>query len=497
MDLGALLGDILARKIVRDGSAQADEILGKVEITGLTADSRQVEPGFLFAAIAGNKEDGAAYIPDACARGAAAILVAPGVETPADITIPVVENSNPRRMLAEIAARFFVVQPDIMAAVTGTNGKTSVASFLRQIWESAGCSAASIGTLGVSVDNEIWPLDHTTPDPVELHELLRNLVGKGIDHAVLEASSHGLSQHRTDGVTLKAAAFTNISRDHMDYHSDFEDYLAQKMRLFSEVLPVSGIAVVHGADENSKRVLAVAEDRGIKTINVGRNARDIKILDIAREGFGQRVKLDVSGKEMEILLPLVGEFQVENALVAAGLAIACGMEADEAIKALEKLRGPTGRLEHVGKSAAGASIFIDYAHTPDALSTAIEALRPYAAKRVVVVFGAGGDRDRGKRSEMGEAAAKMADIAIVTDDNPRGEDPAGIRAAIMQSIPDAIEIGDRRTAIAAGMRLLRKGDILLIAGKGHEAGQTIGTEVVPFSDHEAVAEVQAEEKQRG
>ncbi len=497
MDLGALLGDNLARDAVQDRSAQADDILGKVEITGLTSDSRRVEPGFLFAAIAGTKEDGARYIPDACKRGAVAILAGPGVELPDDLSVPVVHDRNPRKILAQIAARFFAVQPDVMAAVTGTNGKTSAASFLRQIWENAGVKAASIGTIGVTVDDEIWPLDHTTPDPVELHELLRNLVGKGVDHAVLEASSHGLSQHRTDGVTLAAAGFTNISRDHLDYHENFEDYLAQKMRLFSEILPVSGVAVVHGADDVSAQVLDVAEARGIKTINVGRGARDIRLLGIEQDGFGQKMLVEFEDTKMEIALPLVGEFQAENALVAAGLAIACGMDRKKALTALEGLRGPRGRLEYVGNSPTGAPIFIDYAHTPDALSTAIRALRPYAKKRVIVVFGAGGDRDRGKRPEMGEAAAKMADIAIVTDDNPRGEDPAGIRAAILETIPDAIEIGDRRTAIAAGIKMLRSGDILLIAGKGHEAGQAIGTEVVPFSDHDAVAEVQAEMDRRG
>jgi UDP-N-acetylmuramoyl-L-alanyl-D-glutamate--2,6-diaminopimelate ligase len=497
MELGVLLGDNLARDAVQDRSAQADDIFGKVKITGLTSDSRRVEPGFLFAAIAGTKEDGASYIPDACKRGAVAILAGPGVELPADISVPMVHDQNPRKLLAQIAARFFAVQPDVMAAVTGTNGKTSVASFLRQIWENAGVKAASIGTIGVTVDDEIWPLDHTTPDPVELHELLRNLVGKGVDHAVLEASSHGLSQHRTDGVTLAAAGFTNISRDHMDYHENFEDYLAQKMRLFSEILPVSGVAVVHGADDVSVQVLEVAEKRGIKTINVGRGARDIRLLGIEQDGFGQKMRVEFEGTNMEIALPLVGEFQAENALVAAALAIGCGMDHEKALRALEGLRGPRGRLEYVGNSPTGAPIFIDYAHTPDALSTAIQALRPYTQKRVIVVFGAGGDRDRGKRPEMGEAAAKMADIAIVTDDNPRGEDPAGIRAAILETVPDAIEIGDRRTAIAAGIKMLRSGDILLIAGKGHEAGQTIGTEVVPFSDHDAVAEVQAEMDRRG
>ncbi len=497
MDLGALLGDNLARDAVQDRSARADDILGKVEITGLTSDSRRVEPGFLFAAIAGTNEDGASYIPEACKRGAVAILAGPGVKLPDDISVPMVQDRNPRKILAEIAARFFAVQPDVIAAVTGTNGKTSVASFLRQIWGNAGVKAASIGTIGVTVDDEIWPLDHTTPDPVELHELLRNLVGKGVDHAVLEASSHGLSQHRTDGVSLAAAGFTNISRDHMDYHKNFEDYLAQKMRLFSEILPVSGVAVVHGIDDVSVQVLEVAEKRGIKTINVGRGARDIRLLGIEQDGFGQKMLVEFEDKKMDIALPLVGEFQAENALVAAALAIGCGMDREKALKALEELRGPRGRLEYVGNSPTGAPIFIDYAHTPDALSTAIQALRPYTKKRVIVVFGAGGDRDRGKRSQMGEAAAKMADIAIVTDDNPRGEDPAGIRAAILETVPDAIEIGDRRTAIAAGIKMLRSGDILLIAGKGHEAGQTIGTEVVPFSDHDAVAEVQVEMDRRG
>lgn len=492
-----MLNDNLARNIVQDMPDDIEALPGGIQISGLTADSRHVMPGFLFAALAGTQNDGAKFVHDAIERGAAIILAGSNAEVPDDINVPVLRADNPRLRLAELAAQFYQVQPETVVAVTGTNGKTSVASFLRQIWESVGHTAASVGTIGVTLNREIWPLEHTTPDPVELHELLRNLVGKKVTHAVLETSSHGLAQYRVDGIKFAAAGFTNISRDHLDYHSSFEDYFAQKSRLFSEILTDNGIAVVHGTDEAATELIEIAAKRGLKTINVGRGAKDLNMLDIKRDGFGQRLSVEFSGKKQNIHLPLVGEFQAENALVAAGLAIACGMSEVDALAAMKSLQGARGRLEHVGSAECGAPIFVDYAHTPDALETAITALRPYARKRIVVVFGAGGDRDQGKRPEMGSAVARLADIAIVTDDNPRGEDPAGIRAAIMANVPAGIEIGDRRTAIAAGIRLLRDGDILLIAGKGHEAGQAIGTEVVPFSDHEAVAEVLAEVDGRG
>ncbi len=501
MELGILLGKTLLGATLdgvnlRESFEKSSKAWRKVEIKGLTADSRLVEPGYLFAALAGTEADGAAFIPDACTRGAAAILARPGVNLPGDCVVPIVHDNNPRRAFALLSARFFAQQPEYIVGVTGTNGKTSVASFVRQIWEQAGINAASAGTIGVNVGDEVLPLKHTTPDPVELHMILKDLAERGVTHAALETSSHGLAQYRVDGVRFVAGAFTNISRDHLDYHASFEDYLEAKMRLFEEVLPVSGTAVIQGNDAVAKKIIKAAEARGLKVLSVGRKGKDVKLVSTRRQGFSQRLKLEFDGKQLEVILPLVGDFQAENALVAAGLAIACGMEPEMALSALENLKGAIGRLELVAEGIDGAPIFVDYAHTPDALATAIRAVRPYADKRVIVVFGAGGDRDRGKRPLMGAAANELADIAIVTDDNPRGEDPAKIRSAILESAPDAIEIGDRRTAIAAGIRMLHKGDILLIAGKGHEAGQTIGRTVVPYSDHEAVAQALSHEGQR-
>ena len=478
MDLGALVED----------SRRVSSAWRKIEITGLTADSREVAPGHLFAALAGQRADGARFIPDACRRGAAAILAGPLVGGGATLGVPVIRVDNPRRALALAAARFYGRQPEIMAAITGTNGKTSVAAFLRQIWKRAGHAAASIGTVGIVIEGAMRVLQHTTPDPVALHRLLRDLADEGITHAAMEASSHGLAQYRIDAVRFSAAGFTNISRDHLDYHQTFEDYLAQKLRLFTEVLESDATAVVNADCHHAKAVIAAARAHGIACLTVGGRGEALKLAAHARCDLGQALTvIDAEGGTHEVTLPLVGDFQAANALVAAGLAIATGVPVAEAVAALNGLEGAKGRLEKVGETREGAAIIVDYAHTPDALKTVLETLRPYTRRRLIVVFGAGGDRDKGKRPLMGRIAAERADIAIVTDDNPRDEDAAAIRAEILTKAPEAIEIGDRRTAVAAGVRMLRAGDVLLIAGKGHEAGQIVGDEVVPFSDYEAVA----------
>jgi UDP-N-acetylmuramoyl-L-alanyl-D-glutamate--2,6-diaminopimelate ligase len=370
--------------------------------------------------------------------------------------------------------------------VTGTSGKTSVAAFTRQIWSALGLAAASIGTIGiVSPRGETYG-SLTTPDPVALHRSLEALAGDGVSHLAIEASSHGLDQYRLDGLRLAAGAFTNITRDHLDYHPSFDAYLAAKLRLFAVLLEPGAAAVIDVDHDHADAVVAAAKARGLSIVSVGRRGASIRLVDAAIEGFAQTLRIEHGGKDYALRLPLVGEFQVENALVAAGLAIATGGNPDLVLPALENLQGAKGRLELVGTND-GAPIFVDYAHKPDALAKALDALRPYATGRLVTVFGAGGDRDRGKRPLMGAVAAAKADRVIVTDDNPRSEDAAAIRAAIMAAAPDAMEIGDRREAIRAAIAGLRNGDVLLVAGKGHETGQIIGDRIVPFSDHEAVA----------
>lgn len=473
MTLGELIGP----------EAKLSATLAALPIAGLAADSRQVKPGYLFAALAGVNTDGARFAEDAVARGAVAVLAADKI----DVGVPVIVEADPRRALALIAARFFGRQPETAVAVTGTNGKTSVASFTRQLWSDAGLPAASLGTVGVTSPNGTKVLRHTTPDPIELHGLLAALSDEPVTHLALEASSHGLQQRRLDGVALKAGAFTNISRDHLDYHANFEDYFAQKLRLFTDLLPPGATAVIDMDSDESARVADAAKARGLNVLTVGRAGETLRLVSAEIEGFAQRLEIEHAGKTYTVLLPLVGEFQASNALVAAGLTMATGASADAVLPRLANLQGATGRLELVGTSQYGAPVFIDYAHTPDALAKALDALRPYAAKRLFVVFGCGGDRDRGKRPQMGAVAADKSDVVIVTDDNPRGEDPAAIRDEILVAVPGGREIGDRASAISEAIRMLRAGDVLLVAGKGHETGQTIGTRVIPFSDHEAVA----------
>jgi len=454
-------------------------------IAGITEDSRQVRPGFLFAALPGAKLDGAAFIPQAVTAGASAVLCARGVAVPAPALA--VAAANPRQMLARMAARFHGAQPDLVVAVTGTNGKTSVASFVRQIWGAMGFRAASLGTIGMIGPEGEEYLAHTTPDPVKLHAMLARLAADHVTHLALEASSHGLDQYRLDGVRIAAGAFTNITRDHLDYHPTFEAYFDAKMRLFAELLPAGAPAVINMDSPQAAEVAQRARAHGLRVFGVGETGDWLRVVSIARDGFGQRIEVAAPGGRHEILLPLAGEFQASNALIAAGLVIATGGEETLAMHALESLKGARGRLDLAGTSGKGAPIFVDYAHTPDALQTALAALRPYVKGKLVVVFGAGGDRDKGKRPQMGAIAAKFADRAYVTDDNPRSEVASIIRAEIMAACPGGIEIGERALAIRTAIDGLVAGDVLLIAGKGHELGQTVGKTVLPFSDHDAVA----------
>ncbi len=462
-----------------------DPRYGAIEITGVTADSRKAKPGFLFVAIAGAKADGALFAKQAAAVGAVAVAAEQKPNGLPD-TIGFIRVGNARRALALVAAKFHPRQPGIVAAVTGTSGKTSVAAFTQQIWASLGLQAASIGTVGVvSPKGETYG-SLTTPDPVELHRTLDALAGDGVTHLALEASSHGLDQHRLDGVRIATGAFTNLSRDHLDYHQTIEDYLAAKLRLFSELITPNGTAVIDVDDCYAGQVMDAAQKRGLKIMTVGERGESIKLVGGTIDGFAQVVTLEHAGTNYKVTLPLVGSFQVQNAAVAAGLAIATGSEPARVFASLEKLVGPKGRLELAG-THNGAPIFIDYAHKPDALAKALAALRPYTTGKLVVVFGAGGDRDAGKRPIMGRIAAENADRVIVTDDNPRSEDPAAIRAAILVTAPGAREIGERAEAIRTSIGDLQEGDVLLIAGKGHETGQIVGDKVLKFSDHDAVA----------
>jgi UDP-N-acetylmuramoyl-L-alanyl-D-glutamate--2,6-diaminopimelate ligase len=456
--------------------------LAALEVTGLASDSRKVSTGDVFFALAGVKDDGLKHVADAVARGARAIVAE---RRPADLgAAAFVQTSDPRLALARAASRFYLARPATIVAVTGTSGKTSVAAFVRQIWQTLGREAASLGTIGV-VSRPINVYGSlTTPDPIELHRMLAQLAEAGVTHLAMEASSHGLDQKRLDGVTPAAAGFTNLSRDHMDYHATEEDYLAAKLRLFRDLLPAGGAAVVDADSEVAARVISAVQAAGRRPFTVGAKGEAIRLESATREGFSTRLKLRHGERAYDILLPLPGDFQVSNALVAAGLCIASSSPADGVFAALDRLEGAPGRLERIG-ARHGAPVFVDYAHKPDALEKALAALRPFVTGRLIVVFGCGGDRDAGKRPIMGAIATQAADIVFVTDDNPRSENPAMIRAAILAGGPTAREIGDRAEAIREGVRLLESGDALVIAGKGHETGQIIGDRVLPFSDADA------------
>lgn len=454
-------------------------------IVGVTADSRRVKPGFLFAALPGSRVDGRTYVDGAVAAGAAAILA------PDDVThaaVPVVHAPDLRRAYALAAARFHGAQPAICVAVTGTNGKTSVATFCRQIFARLGHKAASMGTLGVTVsapgapDVQITPPGLTTPDAADVAELMARLAADGVTHVALEASSHGIDQRRLDGVRLTAAGFLNLTQDHLDYHGTMGVYRAAKLRLFETLLPAGGTAVLNADSDQFDTVSDVAARAGRPVLSTGEGGRTLRLTSRRLTADGQRLTVEHDGKAFDVRLPLAGAFQADNALVAVGLCIAAGEDVAAALAALEHIQGAPGRLQHVGAGPRGGEAYVDYAHTPDGLETVLKALRPHTAGILIVVFGAGGDRDRGKRALMGAAAARLADVAIVTDDNPRSENPAVIRAEILAAAPGAREIGDRREAIRAGVALLGEGDVLVVAGKGHERGQLVAGVTHPFDD---------------
>ena len=462
----------------------ADLVGGDVAVTGLAVDSREVKPGALFAALPGSKVHGGAFISYALRMGAGAVLTdREGADMAGEIGVPVVIHPDPRLALARAARAWFRAQPECMVAVTGTNGKTSVASFTRQLWEVLGERAVNFGTTGVE-GAVSRPLSHTTPEPITLHALLADLAAEGVTHASMEASSHGLAQRRLDGVSLMAAGFTNISRDHLDYHTDFEDYFQAKAGLFTRVLPRGLTAVLNVDDPAGKRLAGLCAERGQEVIGVGSGSARLRLTAQRFDATGQDIRFEWEGKGHLARLGLIGGFQAGNALVAAGLVIGCGAAPAQVFEALSELKTVRGRMEKAAVRANGAAVYVDYAHTPDALATALTAMRPHVMGRLVVVFGAGGDRDRGKRPLMGKAAIEHADIVFVTDDNPRGEDPGSIRAEIMAACPGAVEVGDRAEAILRAVDTLEPGDTLLIAGKGHESGQIVGDMVLPFDDAE-------------
>src|SRR5579871_4293027 len=449
------------------GKVGKNAMKASLDFAGLASDSREVKTGYLFAALPGTKADGAAFVKDAVTRGAVAVLGRPEVApTAAKLGVRFIAADNPRLALAHQAAKFFKLQPKVVTAVTGTKGKSSIVAFVREIWTALGKRAASLGTVGVITPSAEIALRQTTPDPIELHRLLAQLKREGIDHLAVEASSHGLDQFRLDGTDIAAAAFTNITRDHMDYHESFEHYLAVKLRLFGEVVREGGIAVINCDAAHAERFLGAAKSRGLKILTVRETGETIRLLSAQGRLDGQALKLVHGGRQYDVALPLAGSFQASNALVAAGLVIGLGEEPAKVFAALEHLKGAPGRLEKVAFAASGAPIYVDYAHTPDSLEKVLTAIRPHVTGKLHVIFGCGGDRDKGKRPLMGEAAAKFADLVIVTDDNPRSEDPATIRKAALAGAPGAREIGDRAEAIRAAVAALKSGDILVIAGKG-------------------------------
>jgi UDP-N-acetylmuramoyl-L-alanyl-D-glutamate--2,6-diaminopimelate ligase len=470
-------------KLTEGGGGAAQNNVPDIDIIGLTADSREVRPGYLFAALPGAMQDGRDYIEQAIGNGAAAVLAPPAVKQ-SDIGggAHLVVDPNPRQRLARMAAQFHQAQPDTITAITGTNGKTSVTNFVYQLWTLQGHRSAALGTLGVTAPGVEPGAGLTTPDPVRLHESLAALKRDGVNHLAIEASSHGLDQYRLDGVHIAAAAFTNLSRDHLDYHKTMDAYLGSKLRLFSELLREGGVAVVNADAAEFEQFADLVRGRGLHLVTYGRERGDIRCLDARSSTGGWSLTIETFGVRYPVDFALPGAFQVDNALCALALVIGCGAAAHSTVPLLSRLVGVPGRMQVAGRRRNGAVVIVDYAHTPDALSTVLQAARPRPDQKLVVVFGCGGDRDQGKRAEMGAAAATLADLAIVTDDNPRGEDPAAIRRQALDACPDAREIGDRREAIRSSVALLQAGDVLVIAGKGHEQGQTIGGETFPFDD---------------
>jgi UDP-N-acetylmuramoyl-L-alanyl-D-glutamate--2,6-diaminopimelate ligase len=468
------------------------------DVAGLTLDSRKVQPGFLFAALAGAKADGASFVSDALKRGAVAILAGPdAVLPPVEQGIVVLRDDNPRRRIAIMAATFAGLQPATIAAVTGTNGKSSTVHFVRHLWAALGLEAASVGTLGIVSPGFSREAGLTTPDPVQLHADLAVLAREGVTHLAIEASSHGLDQHRLDGLRLSAAAFTNLTHEHLDYHPTMDAYFAAKARLFEALLPATGTAVVNADSDRAEQLAAICARRGVRFWTYGARGREFRLLRDEPTPRGQHLALEVLGTRHEVELPLVGGFQASNAMAALGLVVATGGDIARAVAALATLTGAPGRLQLVARHRTGAPVYVDYAHKPEALETVLATLRPFAKGKLVVVFGCGGDRDRGKRPVMGEIATRLADLTLVTDDNPRGEEPAAIRAEIVRGIPadrrNWAEVRtDRRAAIEQGMAALSSADdLLLIAGKGHETGQTIKGVTHHFDDAEVARELAA------
>ncbi|WP_309662106.1 UDP-N-acetylmuramoyl-L-alanyl-D-glutamate--2,6-diaminopimelate ligase [Sphingomonas sp.] len=453
------------------------------EVTGFAIDHRQVARGSVFGAFKGARFNGEDFIPEAVTRGAVAVVARPDATVE---KVPHLADPEPRRLFASLAAKFFAPYPEVAVAVTGTNGKTSTVELTRQMWRLGGHRSASIGTLGVTTADDQVKTGLTTPDIVTFLSNVAGLERMGISHLAYEASSHGLDQHRAEGVPLAAAAFTNFSRDHLDYHADMDTYFLAKMRLFDELLGPDGTAVVWTDDPKSDDVIERVRRRGSRLMTVGRNGETIRLLDQLPTPLGQTVTLDHAGKTHRLGLPLIGAYQAANVLVSAGLVMATGTDFDATFAAMQRVSPVRGRLERAVISRGGVPVYVDYAHTGDALEAAITALRPHVEGRLIIVFGAGGDRDSGKRPEMGAVASRLADVVIVTDDNPRGEDPAKIRAEILAGAPGATEIAGRRDAIAEAITIARAGDIVLVAGKGHEQGQIIGAganqRVLPFDD---------------
>jgi UDP-N-acetylmuramoyl-L-alanyl-D-glutamate--2,6-diaminopimelate ligase len=456
-------------------------------VTGFAIDHRKVAPGTIFGAFQGTRVNGEDFIPAAIASGAVAVVVRPGV--PVDGAAAIVSD-NSRETFARLAARFFAPFPETAVAVTGTNGKTSTVEMTRQLWRMAGLHAASIGTLGVTTADDRVTTGLTTPDVVTFLSNVAGLAREGVTHLAFEASSHGLSQYRTEGLKVSAAAFTNLSRDHLDYHGDMAAYFTAKLRLFSEVLDPDGTAVVWADDrEHSARVIDLARERGNRLITVGMYGETLHLVSRDPTLLGQGLVIEAEAKQHKVTLPLIGAYQAANALMAAGLVIATGGDVTATLANLARLQPVRGRLERAVITRTGAPVYVDYAHTPDALEAAIAALKPHVTGKLIVAFGAGGDRDQGKRAPMGAVAAGQADIVIVTDDNPRSEQPAAIRADVMDGAPRAIELGDRRAAISHAVSLAGPKDIVLIAGKGHEQGQIVGDLVLPFDDVSVAREV--------
>lgn len=471
------LADLLDSALVQPG-------FDAIEVTDITLDSRKAGPGCVFAALPGVKVHGRQFAASAVERGAVAVIS----DAPIDgVEVPVIAVDDPAALFSFMAAKVFPGQPEHVVAVTGTNGKSSTVEFLRQIWVKAGIDGASLGTLGVTRGHEREVTGYTTPDAAALQKALSALAGEGVTHLAMEASSHGLKQRRMEAVNLKIAGFSNLTQDHLDYHPDFEDYFRSKQRLFTERLPVNGTAVINIDGEWGVKIAQSTRARGVKTLTIGWRGEDLQLLEVVPRPASQSVAFNWAGETIRMDMPLVGEFQVLNAILAAAIAFEEGLDRDLVVAALESLEGVAGRLEKVGETTDAAPVLVDYAHTPDGLDKLIRAARPHTRGRILVVFGCGGDRDPDKRSKMGAIAEQLADLVIVTDDNPRSEDPADIRRAVMAGCPGATEIADREEAIFHAVSQLREGDCLLIAGKGHETGQTVGDVVHPFDDREVGA----------